>query len=100
MIEPLALYPGAKACVNSGECCRVAPCGFGKWNVERTQCAHLTEDNLCGIAEEIVKDPSWEVSPAFGAGCCRPLFNEARNRILRERANKNARTDSAGTGAA
>ncbi len=48
--------------------------------------AHLTEDNLCGIAEEIVKDPTWKISPAFGAGCCRPLFNEARERILRERA--------------
>ena len=85
-MKTLPLYPGAQPCVNSGACCRAAPCGFGKWNDDRSACAHLTEANLCGIAEEIVKDPTWEISPAFGAGCCRPLFNEARERILRERA--------------
>jgi len=37
----------------------------------------------CGIAEEIMTKPGWELSPAFGAGCSSTLFNADRDRIIR-----------------
>ncbi len=86
---PLAVIDGvsAKMCVRSGFCCKQAPCGFGEWNAAKTQCMHLGTGvdgrYQCGIAEEIVKDSSWVVSPAFGAGCCSPM-NSDRQRIIRE----------------
>lgn len=52
------------------------------------QCKHLVEHDdsttSCGIYSEISKDPTSVVSPAFGAGCCMPLFNEARHRIRQQ----------------
>ena len=91
MIElPLAVIDGvpAKMCVRSGFCCKQAPCGFGEWNEDETQCKHLKTGAdgryQCGIADEIVKDPTWVISPAFGAGCCSPL-NSDRMRIIRDR---------------
>jgi len=78
-----------KACVNSGECCRAAPCGFGRWNADKTACEHLAFDkdglSSCGIYEDVIKDPTSVVSPAYGSGCCRTLFNEQREIIIRER---------------
>lgn len=65
-------------CVHCGECCRESPCGFGRG----TPCVYLTSQNLCGIYDLIVKDPTSNVSPAFGAGCCRTLFNPVRDEIL------------------
>lgn len=80
---PLPLYPGARMCINSGYCCRQAPCPFGEWDEKKHQCKHLTEDNKCGIYEEIIARPvpEWYVAPAFGAGCCSPL-NPDRLRML------------------
>jgi len=79
----LPLYPGASPCVGSGYCCKVRPCPFGKG----TPCVHLKPvDGLrytCGIAEEIMTKPGWELSPAFGAGCSSTLFNADRARIIR-----------------
>lgn len=89
-------------CVRCGECCKAAACAFGEWveyPKERQekpwdhagQCKHLLPLNICGtditlytcgIYDQIQQDPSSIVSPAFGAGCCRSLFNEARDRIL------------------
>ncbi|MGD1524570.1 hypothetical protein [Vibrio owensii] len=75
-----------KACVNSGMCCIKAPCGFGEWNEDKTQCKHLEFDekgmSRCGDYERISKDPSSVVSPAFGAGCCMSMFNERRDAII------------------
>lgn len=71
------------ACVRSGYCCKAAPCPFGKWNPERTQCAHLVGEGpghyACGIYDEIVgQEASAEFGPAFGAGCCSPLNTDRR----------------------
>lgn len=90
---PLPLYPGAASCVGSGYCCKQRPCGFGKVVSESdNSCMHLTpvETNgkhqryTCGIYDYIITQKGWEHSPAFGAGCCSPLFNSDRNAIIRE----------------
>jgi|3_EtaG_2_1085321.scaffolds.fasta_scaffold00267_27 hypothetical protein len=76
MIDDLPLYPSARPCVRSGFCCKQAPCGFGEWNASETACVHLAGDRpgqyACAIADRIKLDPTWVVSPAFGAGCCSP----------------------------
>ncbi len=75
-----------KACVNSGMCCKKAPCGFGKWNEDETQCYYLNFDeneiSSCGKYEEIIKDPISSFYPAYGSGCCMGLFNERRDEII------------------
>lgn len=100
----LLLFAGtALPCLRCGECCKAAACCFGKWELypvqkqpwdREGQCVHLGETGKdaagnalyeCKIASEIQKDPTSIVSPAFGAGCCRTLFNEARDRIKRGR---------------
>lgn len=79
-------------CVRSGFCCKQAPCGFGTWDADRRQCKHLEVEaeiapgvfvHRCGIYDQIKDQPGADVSPAFGAGCCSPLFNTARSRIIR-----------------
>lgn len=78
-------------CVGSGMCCKSAPCGYGKWNDERTQCAHLEEEYRngdvtiykCGLHDYIVQQVGADLMPAFGAGCCQPLFNEAREHTIK-----------------
>lgn len=71
-------------------CCKTAPCGFGEAD-ETGGCRFLVawkNDDLsveryrCGKYEEIVGKPGADMSPAFGAGCCQPMFNERRNDIL------------------
>lgn len=77
-------------CVQCGACCKKVPCGFGEWNADKTQCAHLVviEEQVfykryaCGLYDHIIKQPGAEIMPAFGAGCCRSLFNEDRDLIL------------------
>lgn len=77
-------------CVNCGDCCSV-PCGYGEWNEEKTRCKYLVPKNkeknyetfLCGRYDFIIKQPGAEYYPAFGAGCCRGLFNTKRERLLR-----------------
>jgi hypothetical protein len=74
----------------SGFCCRRGPCAFGEWDDEKKQCSFLIdkEDGTtrCGKYEEIINlpKPEWYWNPAFGAGCCATLFNEARERILKQ----------------
>lgn len=91
MAKPLPLYPGAQPCVGSGLCCRTGTCGFGTWDTTRHQCAELIDNpdgtTACRRYDEILALPreQWALSPAFGAGCCMPLFNEARERILRRK---------------
>jgi hypothetical protein len=74
-----------RACLRSGACCKKAPCGFGQWNENQSQCAFLgkdeTEQYTCLKYAEISQDPSSIISPAFGAGCCMPLGNTERDKI-------------------
>ncbi len=86
-------------CVGSGFCCKRAVCPFGTWDAEAEQCASLVPwdgDDLtdtdtdgavtryrCAKHDEIVQHPLANFSPAFGAGCCQPLFNVERDRIVR-----------------
>jgi hypothetical protein len=80
-----------KPCVGSGQCCKHAACGFGEWDAKKHQCKFLevakvvdeVEIFRCGKYAEIIGQPSSEVSPAFGSGCCQSLFNTNRQRILR-----------------
>ena len=86
----------AGACVGSGFCCKQAPCPFGQWDAEKHQCSYLVLSHhidthavyRCGKYEEILKQPFSDVSPAFGAGCCSPLFNEERSNIRQAMAQK------------
>ncbi len=81
-------------CVNSGYCCMVAPCPFGEPTSDSDlRCKFLvpmslskagTSRYLCGKYEEIIDMPGSEIAPAFGAGCCSPIGNELRNKILVE----------------
>jgi hypothetical protein len=91
----LALYEGAEPCVGSGFCCKKVPCPFGESkSLVDKGCIHLKEiakqdgeqeqRYTCGIYREILKKPGWELSPAFGAGCCSSLFNPDRARIILE----------------
>ena len=75
-------------CVNCGYCCRFAPCGWGEITSEKDHsCRHLIADParpgrwLCGIYEQIIGQPTSEIAPAFGAGCCQTL-NTFRKAIL------------------
>lgn len=93
---PLAVIDGipAASCVGSGYCCRQRPCPFGAPTSANDQsCRYLQalerrDDEhqrfTCGIADIIITRPGWELSPAFGAGCCSPVGNDDRSRILRD----------------
>lgn len=79
-------------CLGSGYCCKKAPCGFGeadetggcRFLVVWQQSATSSERYRCGKYGEIVERPDADISPAFGAGCCSPLFNTRRSEILVE----------------
>ncbi|PSV00979.1 hypothetical protein C9J27_02845 [Photobacterium kishitanii] len=75
-----------QACVRSGVCCKKAPCGYGIWNKTQDACEYLLSDDRgihsCGKYEEISKDESAKFSPAFGYGCCMPLWNQEREDII------------------
>ena len=72
-------------CVKCGYCCSKGPCGFGESSLpDSPQCKYLTEEKLCAIYDEIIKDPSSIVSPAFGAGCSSSLLNDCRSSKIRD----------------
>ena len=71
-------------CIQCGFCCKVGPCAFGKWDYRLKRCRYLTEDNLCAKYDEIKDLPSARLSPAFGAGCSSSLFNEDREKKMKE----------------
>jgi len=71
-------------CVQCGYCCQKRPCAFGEWDAEKNQCKFLTDDMKCSIYDWILKQPGNEINPAFGAGCCSALFNEQREKKIRE----------------
>lgn len=81
-----------RPCVGSGHCCKVAPCVHGAPGPDGA-CVFLeawpegtieTPRYRCGRYEEIRSKPGSEFYPAFGQGCCSPLFNVARSAIVRE----------------
>lgn len=78
-------------CVRSGFCCKRSTCAFGTWDREKHQCEHLqvvdtlpngAEIHACGIHDWITQQRGNEVNPAFGSGCCSPLFNHLRDAVL------------------
>lgn len=91
---PLPLAEGASPCVGSGMCCMRGSCDFGEPTSETDPSCRFLEQSsqeggeqsryTCGRYEYIITQPGWEISPAFGAGCCMPLFNERRRTILFE----------------
>ena len=72
-------------CLRSGFCCKVSPCPFGSG----IPCVYLKGakpgEYYCEKYDEIQKDSSAHISPAFGAGCTATLFNIDRDTLL----NKN-----------
>ena len=81
-----------RPCVGSGFCCKQAPCPYGERSPETGWCVHLVpwpDDTLdvpryrCGRYEYIKGRPFADVVPAFGGGCCSPLFNQDRDAIVR-----------------
>lgn len=70
-----------KSCVQCGYCCTCGPCQFGKWDEARHQCQYLNENKLCDRYDYIRGLPpeyNADYCPAFGTGCCSPLFNTVR----------------------
>lgn len=77
-------------CVGSGMCCKKGPCPYGEAD-ETGGCRFLevwegddldVERYRCGRYGAIVDQPTANIAPAFGAGCCMPLFNERRQEIF------------------
>lgn len=93
MSEPLPLAEGAKPCVQCGFCCKRTSCGAAAYDKALGRCEALIDNGdgtySCGKYEEIMAMPRhiWTVCPAFGAGCCSSMFNDDRDRIVKEMAN-------------
>lgn len=76
-----------RACLRSGLCCRKSPCPYGEViSATNSQCSslviHENETTSCAKYEFIRIQPGADFVPAFGAGCCMPMFNEYRGKIL------------------
>ena len=78
-------------CVGSGMCCTKGPCAFGEVTSQTNPSCRFLEVKKtvedvtifkCGRYDYISAQPGSEWNPAFGAGCCMGLFNDARNKIL------------------
>lgn len=90
-LNPIGLLNGVliKPCVKSGFCCTKSPCGYGEWNEEKSACKYLDKPNNLGqkicLRYDWIKENAinWEVYPAFGGGCCMPLFNDMRNNVIK-----------------
>lgn len=72
-------------CVRSGYCCKQAPCAYGGWNEDKTQCKFLNGDKAgeysCGKYEEISQTIEGKQG-YFGAGCSSALFNKDREKVI------------------
>ena len=97
-LKPIGILEGVaiKPCVSSGFCCTKSPCAYGEAN-EKGACKHLTEPNelgqmACGRYDWIKANvPNWEYYPAFGAGCCMPMFNEMREQVIKNIKNETSK---------
>jgi len=70
-----------KPCVRSGFCCKQAPCPFGEvTSAKNSACKFLGGEkpgqHFCQKYDEIIKDKTSWISPAFGAGCGSPLNSD------------------------
>lgn len=89
-LTPLVILEGIpiKPCVGSGFCCTKAPCAYGEQNETNTGCKYLLPSNelgqrACGRYDWIKENvPNWKFYPAFHGGCCMPMFNEMREKII------------------
>jgi len=98
-IEPVGMLYDIpiRPCMKSGFCCTKSPCAYGTYDHEKKQCIHLGEPNDIGQRDclhinwilENVPEEFRNFNPAFGAGCCMPMFNEARNTIINTIKEKN-----------
>ena len=81
-----------RPCLRSGLCCKTGPCAFGEWDAPAHQCRFLQVHEqhathtiyTCGKKAEIEALPDSygaKSNPAFGAGCCMPMFNANRDAI-------------------
>ena len=89
--EPLGMLYGipVKPCMKSGFCCTKSPCSYGESiSEENNACKYLLEPNDlgqrdCGRYQWIIDNvPNYEFYPAFGSGCCMPMFNEMREIVI------------------
>ncbi len=95
-LKPLGMLNGIeiKPCVKSGFCCTKSPCAYGAWNQDQTACKELLPptalgERLCRKYDWIKENaPNWEFYPAFGGGCCMPLFNEMREKVIKNILNE------------
>lgn len=95
--EPLGVLDGVtiKPCMKSGFCCTKQPCVYGEWNENKSACKYLSKPNEIGQRGceryDWIKSnvPNWEYYPAFGAGCCMPMFNKMRDDIIKTIKEKN-----------
>ena len=79
-----------RPCVGCGFCCKRSPCPFGEADEEGAYRFLVAWENdildadryRCGRYDEIVDQPTADLAPAFGAGCCMSLCNEDRQEIL------------------
>lgn len=90
--KPLGELDGipVRPCMKSGFCCTTAPCGFGESiSKENKACKFLGPPNDigqrdCGKYQWIIDNvEGYEFYPGFGTGCCMPMFNEAREKIIK-----------------
>ena len=96
-LKPIGELDGIdiKPCVGSGFCCTKSPCAYGEMNDTNSGCKHLLPANDlgqrgCGKYDWIKENvPNWESYPAFGAGCCMPMFNTMREEVIKNIINKN-----------
>lgn len=90
--KPLGTLDGIaiRPCMKSGFCCTKSPCAYGEFNETKSACKYLSEPNDIGQRdclryEWIIKNvPSYKTYPAFGAGCCMPMFNDMRENIIKK----------------
>jgi len=81
----------ARPCIRSGFCCKQGTCPYGVYDIKAERCRHLVDDvevspgqftTKCAIYDHINEQPESIWSPAFGAGCCSPMFNPDRDAII------------------
>ena len=94
--EPIGILEGIpiKPCMKSGFCCTKSPCAYGEFNENKTACKYLSDPNDisqrdCLRYQWIIENvPTYKSYPAFGGGCCMPMFNEMRDQVINNIKNK------------
>ena len=91
------LYQLSK-CVQSGFCCTVRPCVYGKAEGDSPSCVYLTEptrpygQRFCSKFKEIQELEKDSKYPMMVSGCSSTLFNKTRDLII-ERQNNAHKTN-------